>query len=110
MLVGMIADTKTNQTRRNGANGDNQFRSGNANQAVILEVSTRRYLAAGGGWTSDLNAAAAFRSVAAATEHLRRMKLVMVQLVSTGNFNICEVASPAQIGVNGWSSWLTPGR
>ena len=75
-------------------------------QAMIQEIATRRYLGDGGAWTTDFEKATAFRSISAAMEHVRQLKLVMVQLVSKQNVKVCEVIQATRIGVDGWSNWL----
>ena len=91
MVAGMKLDTQTNQTQHSASDCDTQYLSGSSTEGLIQKIPTRRYLDHQGVWTTDLEKAMAFRSIAAAVEHLRQLKLVVVQVVSTRNLKVCEV-------------------
>jgi hypothetical protein len=70
---------------------DTEFLSRQSTKVMIQEISTRRFLASTGVWTTDAGQALTFRSGSAAMEHLTQRKLTNVQLVLTRAITVSEV-------------------
>lgn len=106
-LARMIADTHSARNLRGAKQRNAGTLPEDSARALVQEISTGRYLGVGEVWTSELEQAVTFPSVSSAIDHMRRLKLVVVQVASARNLNVCEVISPARIGVEGWRDWLT---
>jgi hypothetical protein len=70
---------------------DTEFLSRHSTKVMIQEISTHRFLATTGVWTTDAGQALIFRSGSAAMEHLTQKKLSNVQLVLTRAITVSEV-------------------